>query len=444
MAGFFIRGVNYIMKKFLILLLIIFTMIGIAFASEKVSVRKEIIAGGTSEDSVRWVDSTTDGGYIVAGFTSSWNEFPGHNGSNDYFLIKFSENGEEQWRKVYGGRGDDRGFVVRQTSEGGYILAGASISSNGQRTEFFGLWDGWVLKLDSNGDLEWQSSFGGRDNETIRDIIQTKDGGYIFCGYTFSKELENYHDGKDFWIVKLDRKGKQEWQKVYGGSGYDMPYSVIQTTDNGYAITGYTFSKDGELTGFTNHGNGDYWILKLSNSGSIQWSKVYGGSSWDEPRVIKQVPWDRGYIIAGVSGSADGDVKNNKGRWDAWVIKLDSNGKLQWENSYGGSQHDKAFSLQITKDRRYVFAGFTMSDDMDVSGKTGDMDGWVVKISRNGVLYWQQCFATGKGQSIESLAILNNNDTVFVGGEFTNSRMEVAGDSGRRYKDIWIVEFWSK
>jgi len=431
------------MKKLVVLFIIILLAVNIIMASEKVKISREIITGGTAEDSVRWIENTTDGGYVITGFTSSWKEFPEHNGNNDYFVIKFTENGKEEWRKVYGGRGDDRGFAVRQTSDGGYVVAGASISSNG-RSEIHGLWDGWVIKLDKDGNLLWESSFGGRDNETIRDIIQTKDGGYIFCGYTFSKELDNYHGGKDFWIVKLDKNGKEEWQKVYGGSGYDMPYSVIQTTDNGYALTGYTFSKDGELTGKTNHGQGDYWILKLSSSGSIQWSQVYGGSAWDEPRVIKQIPWDRGYIIAGVSGSVDGDVKSNKGRWDAWIVNLDANGKLRWEKSFGGSNLDKAFSLTITKDKRYVFAGFTMSDDGDVKGKKEEMDGWVVKISRNGKLYWEECFSIGKGQSIESIVQLDNNQLVFVGGEFTNDRLEVAGDAGRRYKDIWIVDFWSK
>jgi len=386
-----------------------------------------------SSDSIRDLREI-NGDIYLFGFSNSTKG----NGRNDYKLVRVGSSGSVTKEAYYGGSGDDRGYVL--ASNGQRIVAGgASISSNGDRTNFNGLWDAWILELNSNLEIVEEKSYGGEDNETLRDLIFTIDGGKLFCGYTFSEDLDNYHDGKDFWLVKISTFGELEWQKVYGGTGYDMPYSVVQTRDGGFVVTGYSFSVNGELKGMDNHGNGDYWVLKLDRNGNIEWSKLYGGSGWDEPRVVLET-YDRGYLIAGVTSSHDGDVSDHQGRWDAWVIKLDRSGELEWENTYGGSGLDKVFSAVETRDKRYVLAGFTTSDDGDVSHNEGNADAWVFKLNRNGDLLWETTFGGKESECAEKIIELENGKLALAWGKFTGS-VEYAGDGGRRYENFILTTF---
>ncbi|HRW94061.1 MAG TPA: hypothetical protein P5560_13995, partial [Thermotogota bacterium] len=396
--------------------------------------------GGSAQDTVRWLEVLPDGSMIAAGFSESRRDFLENAYTGEEFVaLKLDATGNLQWQKSFGGYRDDRAYVIKRTRDAEYLMAGSSISVGGDKSNSLGLWDAWIVKMGASGKLEWEKSFGGNDNDSIRDIVQTYDGGYVFVGFTHSKEIEGHHGQKDWLVGKIDFRGDLQWMKAFGGSGYDMAYSVVETKDKNLVITGYTFSRNGDLEGHDVQGNGDFWILKLSQNADILWSKTYGGSGWDEPRCIRQTS-DQGFILTGVTGSPDGDVKQNNGGWDIWLVKLDRNGNLQWEKTFGGSSHEKAFSVIENHRREFLLAGYTASSDGDVSENHGGMDVWVLKVSRLGRLVWEKTFGTKENECAEIIVQMKNYSYTVAAGVFDGTP-EIAGDDGRRYKDFWFFNF---
>jgi hypothetical protein len=226
----------------------------------------------------------------------------------------------------------------------------------------------------------WQKSFGGSLFDRAYSIQQTTDGGYIVAGESGSTDgdVTGNHGSADGWVVKLDSSGKIIWQKSLGGSSIDFSNSIQQTTDGGYIVAGYSFSNSENVTG--NHGDFDSWVVKLNSSGNITWQKSLGGSNRDEAKSIQQTT-DGGYIVAGYSYSINGDVTGNHGGFDSWVVKLNSSGNITWQKSLGGSENDEATSIQQTTDGGYIVAGYAWSNDGDITGNHSSRDYWVVKLS---------------------------------------------------------------
>jgi hypothetical protein len=239
--------------------------------------------------------------------------------------------------------------------------------------------DAWIVKLDSQGTIQWQRSLGGSNQDAAYSIQITSDGGYIIAGSSYSHDgdVTGNHGKSDAWIVKLDSQGAIQWQKSLGGGNLDEAISIQITSDGGYIIASSSKSNNGDVTG--NHGDDDYWIIKLDSQGTLQWQKSLGGSEWDKAYSI-QITSDGGYIIAGFSYSHDGDVKGNHGKYDYWIVKLDSQGTIQWQKSLGGSVEDAARSIQQTSDGGYIIAGISWSNDGDVKGNQGKYDFWIVKL----------------------------------------------------------------
>ncbi|MBN4052270.1 MAG: hypothetical protein COC01_04550 [Bacteroidetes bacterium] len=183
--------------------------------------------------------------------------------------------------------------------------------------------------------------------------------------------------GLDAWVIKLDISGNLEWDKVIGGSGEDEARAIISTSDGSYTIAGFSTSSDMDLS--KNQGFTDYWLVNIDSLGNIQWSKTYGGSSYDEAYSLLQTD-DNGYIMIGSSASSDGDRTNNLGGYDIWMVKTDSVGNFQWGESFGGSGADEARDIISTTDGGYAISGFTSSTDIDVSNNDGNKDMWVVKL----------------------------------------------------------------
>ena len=277
-----------------------------------------------------------------------------------------------EWQKSLGGSEFDAAYSIQQTTDGGYIVAGESYSTNGDVTGNHGDYDYWVVKLSTTGVIEWQKSLGGSGYDVGWNIQQTTDGGYIVIGYANSTDgdVMGNHGDFDYWVVKLSSTGSIEWQKSLGGSGEDRGYSIQQTTDGGYIVAGQSASTNGDVTG--NHGGNDYWVVKLSSTGSIIWQKSLGGTGSDVGRSIQQTT-DGGYIVAGTSNSIDGDVTGNHGDFDYWVVKLSSTGAIIWQKTLGGTGSDNAYSIRQTTDGGYVVAGTSNSNDGDVTGNHGDL-----------------------------------------------------------------------
>ena len=337
--------------------------------------------GGSEADYSNQIQQTLDGGYIMTGSTNSTDgDVSGNHGSYDVWVVKLSSSGDLQWQKSLGGSGTDYGYSIQQTTIGDYFITGSTNSNNGDVIGNHGSQDVWIVKLSITGDLHWQKTLGGTNGDQAYTIKPTSDGGCVLAGYSTSNDgdVTVNHGNKDVWIVKLNDMGSIQWQKSFGGTDEDGANSIQQTADNGYIVAGYTKSSNGDI--ISNHGNFDFWILKLSNSGGLEWQKTYGGLGDDLANCIQQTT-DGGYIVTGYSSSTEGDISANYGNNDFWVIKLSNTGYLEWQKTLGGSNNDMANSIQQTSDGGYVVSGYTFSNDDDVATNHGDNDGWIVKLA---------------------------------------------------------------
>ncbi|MCD6456165.1 MAG: PKD domain-containing protein, partial [Methanophagales archaeon] len=408
--------------------------------------------GGSGYEEAQSVQQTADGGYILVGGTSYGA------GSDDVWLVKTDLYGNELWNRTFGSPGMDKGYSIQQTADGGYIFAGmfdwnyfwlVKTDSNGtelwnstfgggeawevqQTADGFisigidfgaGDTDFWLVNVDANGDEYWNQTFGGSDNEWASSGQQTLDGGYILTGCTFSYGAG---DG-DFWLVKTDSNGTELWNRTFGGPYWDWAFSVQQTSDSGYILTGFTESYGA--------GSSDFWLIKTDSSGNEQWNKTFGGTDFDTGYSVVQTSFDE-FIITG------GTESYGAGGRDVWLIKTDSAGNELWNRTFGGYELDEAFSVQQTTDRGYVLAGVTMSYG------TGDPDAWLVKVkgeptvpifdtepsenpypsimgTHNGAiipscninvskLYTYSC--VGTGGHTESIELYDENDTLIANG----------------------------
>ncbi len=346
--------------------------------------------GGFSTDEAYSVCQTPDGGYIVAGKTRSTDgDVFGNRGLFDAWVVKLGSGGAIEWQRCIGGSKVDIAWCVQNTQDGGFVIAGETASSDGDITENLGRLDALVAKLDAHGEIEWHRIFGGSKDDHALFISPTSDGGYIFAGRTNSNDgdVSGNHGYYDAWIVKLDAHGEIEWQRCLGGSVEEIAYCIRQTADGGYIFAGRTNSNDGDVSG--NHGSFDAWVVKLNAQGDIEWQRCLGGSGVDEAYSIQQTS-DGGYIVAGRTSSNDGDVSGNHGGNDAWIVKLDAYGKITWQRCLGGSSYDSAKCIQQTSDGGFIACGFTRSSDGDVQSSHGGADAWIVKLDTDGIVEWGQ------------------------------------------------------
>jgi hypothetical protein len=262
--------------------------------------------GGTNDDGAASVQQTADGGYIIAGYTSSFGA-----GSVDVWLIKTDASGNQVWNKPLGGYSSDGAWCVSQTTDGGYILTGWTWSY-GQ-----GLGDVWLVKTDEVGNQQWSKTFGGGDADRGYYVSQTADGGYIITGYTgsFGAGLD------DVLLIRTDASGNEQWMKTFGGTGREYGYAVEQTSDDGFIIAGYTLSFGA--------GSEDIWVIKTDASGDEVWSQTFGGPYSDEGFSVQQTV-DSGYIVTGHTLSYGAGVH------DVWLIKIEGAGVPPLEVDAGG------------------------------------------------------------------------------------------------------------
>ena len=296
--------------------------------------------GGTfSDDRAKSVLQTLDGGYLIAGSTSACRD----NCTDDVWLIKVNPQGQEQWNLTLGGIGDEEMVFVRQTADGGYVLIGNTDSYGA------GSLDIWFVKIDSNGNMQLNNTFGGIGREKAYSVSQVA-GGYIIAGYT-----ESYGAGYlDFWLVKTDTKGEEQWNNTYGGYYHDWAESIQQTRDGGYIITGMTQSFGA--------GHNDFFMVKTDSNGTEQWYRTFGGVSHELNPSVRLSP-DGGYILGGRTFSFD-DA-------DYWLIKTDEDGNVQWDRTFKG----RLDSFLQTPDGGYIIKGDLYNPS-------------IIKIDSNGTEQW--------------------------------------------------------
>lgn len=318
--------------------------------------------GGTNIDIGHSVEQTADGGFIITGYTRSYGTMSGRN----VWLIKTDESGNMEWENTFGGNSDDEGHSVKQTSDGGYIVAGLTNSFGS------GLKDFYLLKTDSLGNLQWERTFGGANDDEAYSVLQTNDGGFLAAGVTSSFSS----GGRDVFLVKTDPSGNFLWQKNLGGLSSDGAWDIQHAADGGFIIAGWTFSHG---PGFL----GNAWLVKIDSLGNEQWNKAFGGTDADRAYSVQQTA-EGGYILTGYTGSF------GAGLYDMLLIKTDSLGNQQWMKTFGGSGRDYGNSVQQTLDGGYIVTGYTLS-----FGAGGD-DVYLVKTDPDGNLQW---FKTYGGSS---------------------------------------------
>jgi hypothetical protein len=286
--------------------------------------------GGADTEFANDIEQTEDGGYVVAGESeSSDSDVGGNNGEEDYWIVKLDETGQLEWENNLGGSGRDEAKDIEQTEGGGFVVAGYTSSNDGDVSGNKGNDDYWIVKLDETGKLEWENSLGGSDQDRARSIEQTADGGLVVFGQSSSNDgdVGGNNGGFDYWVVKLASNGQLEWENNLGGSAWDMAKDIEQTADGGFIVAGDSESSNGDVGG--NKGKEDYWIVKLNEIGQLEWEKNLGGSDRDFAQDVEQTE-DGGFVVAGFSQSTDGNVSSNKGIEDYWIMKLDKKGKLEW------------------------------------------------------------------------------------------------------------------
>ena len=356
-----------------------------------------------------------------------------------------AQSPEIAWQNTIGGSNDDQLRSVIQTSDGGYLLGGYSFSGiSGDKTEpVIGSYDYWVLKLSVTGDIAWQNTIGGSSIDYLNAVIQTSDGGYLIGGYSSSgisgDKIESGLGGYDYWVVKLDAGGAITWQNTIGGSEDDYLNAVIQTSDGGYLLGGHSLSGvSGDKTE-PNLGNDDYWVVKLDADGAIIWQNTIGGSSHDILRYVIQLS-DGGYLLGGNSGSGISGDKTEPGLGDNdyWVVKLDADGAIIWQNTIGGSSNDILRSVIQTSDGGYLIGGDSgsgVSGDKTEPSPGGGSDYWVVKLDTSGVIVWQNTIG-GASQYI-LYSVIQTNDGGFLLGGYSYS-----GVSGDKTEPSWDGDYW--
>lgn len=427
--------------------------------------------GGNELDMLKEVTQTSDGGYVLGGY--SFSNISGDKsedciGDADYWVVRVDSIGNIVWENTIGGTSDDELRTVKQTIDGGYILGGFSNSNiSGDKTEdnidyMETGGDYWVVKLDEEGNIDWQNTIGGNKLDIIFDISVTTDTGYILCGLSYSEEsvdktehqIGNFAE-PDYWIVKLDSSGNIEWQNTIGGKLEDVPFSIIQTSDGGYFVGGY--SNSGADHDKTEHSQGsyDYWVLKLDSIGNILWQNTIGGEDVDILLCLNQTI-DGGYVLGGythsdISGDKTEGCVDNCGYEDCWVVKLDSVGNIEWQNTIGGDFEDQISSISQTYDGGYIIGSRSNSCaygdrteecafyyDWYWEGYVQGNDYWIIRLDSVGNIVWENVLG-GDQQEYRAYVLQNDDGSYIIAG---SSASDTSGDKTEDSYTINVYDYW--
>ncbi|MBK8415147.1 MAG: T9SS type A sorting domain-containing protein [Bacteroidetes bacterium] len=310
----------------------------------------KIAIGETSSDFANDVQQTSDSGFVVCGYSNS--SFSGGFAGENIYLIKLNYNGSILWSKIIGGAGNERANSVRQTSDGGFLIAGTTDSWGAGGNDFY------LVKTDASGNVSWTKTFGGAFDDVANSVKQTSDGGYIVAGETNSFGAGDI----DFYLIKTDAFGNLTWSKSFGGGGGDWLYSVVQASDNGYVLGGYSIS-------FLGAGEADAVVIKTDSLGNILWSKTYGEQYGDVASSVVRTN-DNGYALCGGQSTFPVSMVDK-----GLLFKIDSLGNFMWANTFINS-NDVQRSVCKTSDGGYILTG----DRFPVSG----IDLVIIKTNPNG------------------------------------------------------------
>ncbi|HUH36007.1 MAG TPA: T9SS type A sorting domain-containing protein [Moheibacter sp.] len=358
---------------------------------------------------------------------------------------------EIEWEKSYGGSHWDLVGEIVNTSDGGYLIAGSSQSDDGDITINKGGTDFWIIKLNSEGALIWEKSYGGSTHDTAGSVVElSNENGYVIVGDTMSNDGDVTPNDSSvaWWVIRIDLEGNLIWEKTLGGEGYNRANSVIQINDEEIMIAGVSDMEGGDVT--VNYGGADFWVVKMDIDGNLIWEKSYGGSGDESPEQIIQTI-DGNFLLVGFSNSSDGHISSPQGNDDNdyWVIKIDGEGNLLWEKSYGGSGAggfmgfgDGANAVVESIDGGFVVVGASSSLDGQVTGNHGGTeDFWIIKIDNTGHLVWEKSYGGFHMDNASAIVQTEEGNFIIAGssasvdGDITNHHEEWPGR-----EDVWVIE----
>jgi hypothetical protein len=340
-----------------------------------------------------------------------------------------------EWEMSYGGTGLDlSGGGLISVEDGNFLFSASSYSLDGDFNKNYGESDAWLVKIDSNGQVIWSKNYGGSSREGVGDII-TVDDGYIIAGVSSSDDhdLPGNNGYEDSWVFKVDKDGALLWSKNYGGSLDDILGGIKKTSDGGFVLVGSTASNDGDV--IVNKGEYDAWILKIDENGEILWSKTYGGTKSDGFGSVYEFS-DGSFLLSGSSTSSDFDVPGNKGESDVWILKINRQGDILKNYTYGGSGGESASFLLEIDGSQFLFGGSTDSEDGDINYNRGGRDYWLLNTDQEGKLIWSKTYGGSERDRMEGI-VRHADGLILYGLSFSND-----GDVGRNYGDISLTDIW--
>ena len=428
----------------------LFVLIGSSLQPLHAQMTTEVVwqrcIGGSSVEYASELKELSDGGFIALGRSASTNgDAIGAHGAEDILIAKVNATGNVQWSRALGGAENELGITCLEASDGSIVIAGITLSSDGDVSANHGEWDFWVCKLSPQGDLLWQRTYGGSSSEISVEWIdrghhlrETTDGGFIVHCETFSGDgdVAGFHPGNntlDAWVFKISASGDLLWSRALGGSDMEKLGRSIPLADGGSAYCIHTLSNDGDVVGY--HGAWDLLVVKLDVSGQVQWTHTVGGSMEEFCHGLHELPSGE-LVVFGSTSSNDGDIAINHGSSDMLLAKLSSNGSLLWTKTYGGSLNEECRSLLPIADGSFLLGGTSGSSDGDATDNQGEEDAWVVSVAADGTLLWQRSF----GGSLTEAAVLEQG--LFGGYLLSGISVSNNGDvqGGHGSVDLWLVK----
>ena len=405
--------------------------------------------GGSAEDIAHAIITTQDGGFAVVGNTQSTDgDFSSKADlGSDLFLMKFNDFGDLEWVQTYGGSGDDRGHGLVQLTDGGYALVGYSKSDDGDASVNKGQHDNWVIRTDTEGNILWEKSFGFLGHDHAYNIIATSDGGLFFNGFldvTASNGLgqnkkeahfSTVHGVGEFWVHKIDLNGNLQWRNFYGGTSNDRSYDSIETKTGDFVIVGASESQDVDIK--DPRGSYDIWVIKIDARGNLLWEQSNGGSGYDKGEALVETA-DGDYLILGQTYSHDGDIQDTAGSSDIVLTKLDSSGTIKEVRTLGGSGFDTAKALVQRPDQSLLLVGHSNNVGSSIDDLPAGNDVSLYYTLPNGSLI-ESAKLTGSGLDEGNDLVITTKGKVIVVGSTESSSEDFSNPKGG--KDIFVA-FW--
>lgn len=369
---------------------------------------------GPLSDTLHVIISTNDGGYLIGGDkqVSAPQYAPLFDSFKSFVVYKVNASGDKVWEKSFDGTGVGNLCSITKAQNGGYLIGGNYMNYGPVKSGWYGWYDYRIIKIDDNGNKVWERVFGGEFYDYLGKIISTSDGGFILAGSSLSKKYgdksEASRGGEDYWVVKINSDGNKIWDKTIGGSGTDLLSSIIETNDGSFVLLGSSNSNISFDKSNNSVGDFDYWVVKINKDGQKLWDKTYGGTGIDYAQNILLLA-DGNLIIGGDSYSNQlGDkTSDSKGQSDYWIIKINSNGQKVWDKTIGGNSYDNLASIFSVSDGGYILAG-NSSSSLGFDNTTNNNDrrnvNWLVKLNSAGEKQWDQSIYRDQGSYLISIA----------------------------------------